>query len=161
MSAPAIDATGCSYYGAPRRAGTCANPIVPEQRAHDELANSTQLPPRPDLELNMKSSLEFELGGFESASDGSYEPKDPPAECDRRAPDLSLLRWLEGHGPEPDCHSNHSLCPATVHLALARYWLSPIALTLRPQSPHCVKAATASHPCELHGRGMVRCDDGP
>ena len=67
------------------------------------------------------------------ASDGSYEPKDPPAECDRRAPDLSLLRWLEGHGPEPDCHSNHSLCPATVHLALARYWLSPIALTLRPQ----------------------------
>ena len=67
------------------------------------------------------------------ASDGSYEPQDPPAECDRRAPDLTLLRWLEGHGPEPDCHSNHSLCPATVHLALARYWLSPIARTLRPQ----------------------------
>ena len=33
-----------------------------------------------------------------------------------------------------------------------------LTLTL---TPHCVKAATASHPCELHGRGMVRCDDGP
>ena len=49
-----------------RRAGACANPIAPEQRAHDELANSPQLPPRPDLELNMKFSFEFELGGFES-----------------------------------------------------------------------------------------------
>ena len=49
-----------------RRAGACANPIAPEQRAHDEPADSTQLPPRPDLELNMKSSLEFELGGIES-----------------------------------------------------------------------------------------------
>ena len=112
-----------------RRDGACANPIAPEKRAHDELANSAQLPPRLDLELNLKSSME----ASSPASDGLYEPQDQPAECDRRAPDLSLLRWLEGHGPEPDCHSNHSLCPATVHLALARYWLSPIALTLRPQ----------------------------
>ena len=48
-----------------RRAGAYVNPIAPEQRAHDELANSSQLPPRPDLELNMKFSLVFEHGGFE------------------------------------------------------------------------------------------------
>ena len=47
-------------------ANSLKNPIAPEQRAHDEPADSTQLPPRPDLELNMKSSLEFELGGYES-----------------------------------------------------------------------------------------------
>ena len=33
-----------------RRAGACANPIAPEQRAHNDLANSSQLPLRPDLE---------------------------------------------------------------------------------------------------------------
>ena len=49
-----------------RHTGACASPIAREQRAHDELVDSTQLPPRPDLELNMKSSLKFELGGFES-----------------------------------------------------------------------------------------------
>ena len=49
-----------------RRAGACAIPIAPEQREHNELANSKQLSPRPDLEFNMECSLEFELGGFES-----------------------------------------------------------------------------------------------
>ena len=27
--------------------------------------------------------------------------------------------------------------------------------------PHCAKAASASHPCELHCREMVRRGDGP
>ena len=62
-----------------RRAGACANLIAPEQRAHDEPANSSQLPPRPDLELNMKFSLELSLDASNPASDGSYEPQDPPA----------------------------------------------------------------------------------
>ena len=44
-----------------RRAGTCANPIAPEQRAHNERANSSQLPQRPDSEFNMKSNLELSL----------------------------------------------------------------------------------------------------
>ena len=49
-----------------RRAEACASPIAPGQCEHNELADSTQLPPRPDLEFNMACSLEFELGGFES-----------------------------------------------------------------------------------------------
>ena len=28
-------------------------------------------------------------------------------------------------------------------------------------TPHCAKAASASHPCELHCREMVRRGDGP
>ena len=29
------------------------------------------------------------------------------------------------------------------------------------RATHCVKAASASHPCELHDREMVRRGDGP
>ena len=56
-----------------RRAEVCASPIAPEQREHNELANSTQLPPRPDLEFNMKLSLatclELSLEASSPASD--------------------------------------------------------------------------------------------
>ena len=69
-----------------RRAGACANPIAPEQRAHDELANSSQLPLRPDLEFNMQFILELSLEASSPTSGGSCEPQDLPSECDRRAP---------------------------------------------------------------------------
>ena len=96
-----------------RRAGACANPIAPEQRAHNDLANSSQLPLRPDLDFNMQFNLELSLEASSPTSGGSYEPQDLPVERDRRAPGRSLLRWLAGLGPEPECHLNHSLCPAT------------------------------------------------
>ena len=69
-----------------RRAGACANPIAPEQRAHNEVANSSQLPQRPDSEFNMESNLELSLEASSPTSNGSYEPQDLPSECDRRAP---------------------------------------------------------------------------
>ena len=69
-----------------RRAGACANPIAPEQRAHNDLANSSQHPLRPDLEFNMQFNLELSLEASSPTSDGSYEPQDLPSECDRRAP---------------------------------------------------------------------------
>ena len=97
-----------------RRAGACANPIAPEQRAHNEVANFSQLPQRPDSVFNMKSNLELSLEASSPTSYGSYEPQDLPAIGVRPTRvRLSLLRWLESHGPEPDCHLNHSLCPAT------------------------------------------------
>ena len=40
-----------------RRAEACASPIAPEQCEHNELANSTQLPPRPDLEFNIRKKM--------------------------------------------------------------------------------------------------------
>ena len=115
-----------------RRAGACANPIAPEKRAHDELAESAQLPPRPDLELNMKSSLEFEHGGFEPRQ-RRLERAPGPAGGVRptRARPHTLLRWLEGPWPrarlplEPEPLPSHT-----------SHWLSPMALTLglKPQT---------------------------
>ena len=69
-----------------RRAGACANPIAPEQRAHNDLANSSQLPLRPDLELNMQFNLELSLEASSPTSGGSYEHQDLLLERDRRAP---------------------------------------------------------------------------
>ena len=73
-----------------RRAGACANPIAPEQRAHNDLANSSQHPLRPrlrpDLEFNMQFNLELSLEASSPTSGGSYEHQDLPLERDRRAP---------------------------------------------------------------------------
>ena len=77
-----------------RRAGACANPIAPEQRAHDELPNSSQLPLRPDMEFNMQFILELSLESSSPTGGGSCEPQDLPVERYRRAPGRSLLRWL-------------------------------------------------------------------
>ena len=51
----------------------------------------------------MKSNLELSLEASSPTSGGSYEPQDLPVERDRRAPGRSLLRWLAGLGPEPEC----------------------------------------------------------
>ena len=83
------------------------------QHAHDELPNSSQLPLRPDMEFNMQFILELSLESSSPTGGGSCEPQDLPVERYRRAPGRSLLRWLAGLGPEPECHLNHSLCPAT------------------------------------------------
>ena len=68
--------------------------IAPEQRAHNDLANSSQLPLRPDLEFNMQFILELSLESSSPTGGGSCEPQDLPVERYRRAPGRSLLRWL-------------------------------------------------------------------
>ena len=62
---------------------------------------------------NMQFILELSLESSSPTGGGSCEPQDLPVERYRRAPGRSLLRWLAGLGPEPECHLNHSLCPAT------------------------------------------------
>ena len=58
MSTPVIDAMG--RLGIWRAAhGRARTRSAHEHRAHDALANSTQLPPRPDLEFSLEFSLEF------------------------------------------------------------------------------------------------------
>ena len=84
-----------------RRAGACANPIAPEQRAHNEVANSSQLPQRPDSEFNMKSNLELSLEASSPTSNGSYEPQDLPSECDRRASRRQALAAALAREPRP------------------------------------------------------------
>ena len=87
MSTPVIDAMG--RLGIWRAAhGRARTRSAHEHRAHDALANSTQLPPRPDLEFSLVFSLEFCWEAWCPASGGSCEPEDLPAECDRRSLDL-------------------------------------------------------------------------
>ena len=100
MSTPVIDAMGrLGVWRAAHGRARTPNPISQEHRAHDALANSTQLPPRPVLKFSLEFSLEFCWEAWSPASDGSCEPEDPPAECDRRSPDLSYERHFVAPPP--------------------------------------------------------------
>ena len=73
----------------------------------------------PTWSSTWSAAWSLSLEASSPASDGSYERKDPPAECDRRAPDLTLLRWLEG--PRPRARLPLEPQPLRSHTS---HWLS-------------------------------------